>query len=184
MLSANASRLLIDWGMKEAMEEVAAVSKRTIFVKWDGAGLVSDTKHDNDAIAKEMGGPNWMLHRGDLHEVLHQRAKALGVKIVMGAKVKNYDWDAPSAHLEDGSEIKADVILAADGYRSRSRSEMLGRPSEPRSAGTSAFRVAVPKALLLGDPEIEDMIDVEQQKAYCWYVLLIINQRGGFEKVA
>lgn len=172
MISPNASRCLVDWGLRDAMDKVATASKRTLFKKWDGSAIVSDTKFDPVAMEKAEGAPNWQIHRADLHNTLLAKAKAIGIEIIMGARVKNFDWDAPSARLEDGREYKADVILAADGYRSRSRGEMLGGPSEPRSAGTSAFRCVVHREHFMGDPELEDLIADEKQTTVVWYVFL------------
>jgi hypothetical protein len=50
-----------------------------------------------------------------LHDVLLAKAREIGVKILMGAKVERFDWDAPSTLMEGGTAVKADVILVADG---------------------------------------------------------------------
>lgn len=113
MISSNASRILCDFGLREALEAVAIHMKRVIFLKNDDGKILSETKYDD--AEEKLGAPLWQIHRADLHDVLLNKARELGIEIIMGAKVKSFDWDAPSASLEDGQVMKADVILAADG---------------------------------------------------------------------
>ncbi|CZR65127.1 uncharacterized protein PAC_15027 [Phialocephala subalpina] len=87
--------------------------KRVVFLKYDDGTILSDQQY-NDA-EERLGAPLWRLHRADLHDVLLAKARELGVEITMGAKVKSFDWQAPSASLEGGEAVRADVILAADG---------------------------------------------------------------------
>jgi salicylate hydroxylase len=100
-------------GLRKQLEDVAIHMKKVLFLKYDNGTILSEKLYD-DAEA-ELGAPLWQIHRADLHDVLLAKARELGVGILMGAKVKNFDWDAPNAILEDGTVMKADVILAADG---------------------------------------------------------------------
>ena len=82
-------------------------------MKWDDESLLEEkTFFDTDAL---LHGPLWQIHRGDLHSVLLGHAITLGVDVTMGARVKAYNDDAPSATFEDGTLLEADVIVAADG---------------------------------------------------------------------
>lgn len=112
-MSSNASRVLCDMGLRERLEKVATHMKRVIFMKYDDGTVLSE-QHYDDA-EETLGAPLWQLHRADLHNALLEKARQLGVEITMGAKVKNFDCQAPSVLLEDGEAILADVILAADG---------------------------------------------------------------------
>lgn len=159
---------------------MASSAKRILFKKWDGSAVVSDTRWDTAAQETAEGAPNYQIHRGDLHAVLLAKAQAVGVEIAMGARVAHLEDDAhaptPRATLAtvDGSVAQvhtADVILAADGYRSRARGEMPGGSSEPRSAGTSAFRCVVPRERFLGDPELEEVVKDENQMTLMWYAV-------------
>jgi salicylate hydroxylase len=113
LISSNASRILCDFGLRDALDAVAIHMKRVIFLKHDDGTILSEQKYDG--AEEKLGAPLWQIHRADLHDVLLGNARELGVEITMGAQVKSFDWDAPSALLEDGNVVKADVILAADG---------------------------------------------------------------------
>jgi salicylate hydroxylase len=113
LISSNASRILCDMGLREPLEKVATHMKRVVFVKYDDGTILSEQKYDG--AEEELGAPLWQLHRADLHKILLEKAQELGVEITMGAKVSSFDWNAPSASLESGEVVEADVILAADG---------------------------------------------------------------------
>jgi salicylate hydroxylase len=116
MISANATRILCDMGLRETLDACGIHMKKVVFKKFDDGSILDERVYqDEQETEAQLGGPNWQIHRADLHDVLLKKAIESGVKITMGAKVKSYDWDAPNALLEDGSTIKADVILAADG---------------------------------------------------------------------
>jgi len=58
----------------------------------------------------------------------------------MGCRVVAYDQDKPSITLEDGREIKCDVIIGADGIKSLCREAVLGIDSKPISSGYACYR--------------------------------------------
>lgn len=56
-----------------------------------------------------------MIHRAHLHEALHKLALELGVKVKLASTVVDYDLDAPSLTLENGSVHHGDLVIGADG---------------------------------------------------------------------
>jgi len=169
LLSGNAAHVLIDMGMEQEMEDCSTHMRRVVFKTWD-EGKTMSAQHFPDRASAAEGGPLWQVHRADVHGILLKKAQEVGVTIRMGVLVKTYDWDAPAAVLEDGTEIHADVIVAADGYRSRARENLLGRKDEPRHHGYSAYRALIPGKILAQHPDLRDLVDPEQQTSHCWYV--------------
>ena len=55
------------------------------------------------------------MTRTDYQRGLYHAAVALGCEVRFGARVENVDEDAPAVFLVGGEEIKADLIVAADG---------------------------------------------------------------------
>jgi salicylate hydroxylase len=96
------------------MEKCAVRQKRTVFLSHAEGKSVKVAEYAE--LEKKIGFPLWQLHRADLHSVLLDRARELGVVFKMGHAVKSYDWETPSALLDDGTSISADVIVAADGW--------------------------------------------------------------------
>lgn len=113
MISANASRVLCGMGLREQLDKCGIHMKRVVFKKFDDGTVLDERVYGN--IEAELGGPNWQIHRADLHDVLLQKAQDLGLIISMGAKVSKYDPENPSVVLEDGEFVQGDVILVADG---------------------------------------------------------------------
>jgi len=100
-------------GLKEPLDKVGTHMKRTVFYTHD-TGVILDEKTYHGAEA-QLGAPLWQIHRADLHDILLAKVKELDIPLIMGARVQSYNPDEPSLTLEDGTVLKADVILAADG---------------------------------------------------------------------
>lgn len=67
-----------------------------------------------------------------------------GIEIKLGSEVKEIDFNKPSLRLSTGEVYGADLILGADGERSRCRGSLLGREDPPYSPGDVVYRISVP----------------------------------------
>jgi 2-polyprenyl-6-methoxyphenol hydroxylase-like FAD-dependent oxidoreductase len=61
------------------------------------------------------GYPYFLIHRGDLHKVLLDRAYEVGAIITVNSFVSEVNEAAPSVTLNDGTVYKADLLIGADG---------------------------------------------------------------------
>ena len=80
-----------------------------------GAILEENPQHNVEQL---FGAPFWQIHRADLHQVLLEKARDVGMTVMMGQHVKEYEWDTstgPKAILGNGDNVEADVIICADG---------------------------------------------------------------------
>jgi salicylate hydroxylase len=66
-----------------------------------------------------------VVHRAHFHEALHEIALKHGVKILVNKKVIAYNEQESSITLHCGSEVEADLIVAADGELSHRGSHFL-----------------------------------------------------------
>ena len=98
-------------------------------------------------------------HRGDYHEVFLQAVRDAGIEILMGREIVGFDEDKPSVTLSDGEVVEADVVVGADGIKSRARELVLGFMDFPRSSGYSCFRSYFPGSHLKSDPLCRDLTD-------------------------
>lgn len=57
----------------------------------------------------------------------------------MGVSVVSYNEDAPSATLDSGEVVHADVIIGADGIKSICREMVLGFEDKPKLSGCELF---------------------------------------------
>ncbi|EPQ50250.1 FAD/NAD P-binding domain-containing protein [Gloeophyllum trabeum ATCC 11539] len=87
------------------------------------------------------GAHNYSGHRDVLHEVLFNYTKSLGVEIRLGQDVTKYDEDEGRAWVgSNGERIEADVVVGADGERSKARTLVLGYDDKPKSLGYAVYR--------------------------------------------
>jgi salicylate hydroxylase len=61
------------------------------------------------------GYPYFLIHRGDLHRVLLNKALTVEVEIKTGSYVSDIDESQPSVTLASGEKCTADLIIGADG---------------------------------------------------------------------
>lgn len=116
-----------------------------------------------------MKGQPWLLaHRVDLHENLKLTAKQASVQLHTSSRVAEIDAKSAKITLADGSAIKGDIVLGADGVRSVTRKYVPGADVKPFSSGKCAFRFLVPKQEALDDPVTSNFTHANGQLCI-WY---------------
>lgn len=88
--------------------------------------------------------PYIVIHRADLLRALLSGKEKHGIEIKLGSEVEEINFNKPSLRLSSGEIYEADMILGADGQRSRCRGMLLGRPDPPYSPGDVVYRISVP----------------------------------------
>jgi salicylate hydroxylase len=63
--------------------------------------------------------PYFLIHRGDLHQILLQKALEIGVTIKINSFVSAVNDQEPSVTLADGTVYRADLVIGADGIHSK-----------------------------------------------------------------
>jgi salicylate hydroxylase len=99
---------------------------------------------------------------------LYDAAKELGATVLLGSPIKSVDEGegGPSVVLKDGQQFKADVIVGADGIRSRTRRAILKENIEATNSRNCAYRATVPAEIMNSDPAIAHlMTDINSN---CW----------------
>ncbi|WP_172331525.1 FAD-dependent oxidoreductase [Mangrovicoccus sp. HB161399] len=97
-----------------------------------------------DVAGAKFGHPWLMVHRADLLEALRAAAVSAGVRIETGAEVTGLAGDGRTGvELADGRVLRAGVVIAADGVRSRIR-PLVDPAPEPAFRRQVAWRALVP----------------------------------------
>ncbi|EHY55034.1 hypothetical protein HRR83_005713 [Exophiala dermatitidis] len=107
-------------------------------------------------------------HRGELHEVISDYAREIGVEFQFGKTVVQYlDTETELGVLtKDGEKILGDVVLACDGPRSLARSQVLGLPDNKVNSGYAIYRAYYELSEeQQKNPLIAKYIDVNEDKA-------------------
>ncbi|MFG1767853.1 FAD-dependent monooxygenase [Micromonospora parva] len=85
--------------------------------------------------------PLRVVHRAELHQVLHDQASAEGVPFAYGRRLVHAEQTADGvvARFEDGSTATADILVGADGIRSTVRGLIDPAAPGPRFTGLLGF---------------------------------------------
>lgn len=147
----NSFKLLHRWGIDLTyMKKTYSNGNR--FLRYDDGHVIADMPHGIPEW--DFGGSYLMVHRADYHAVLLAKARELGVDVQANRRVDGYDWDAPAALLSDGSLVKGDLLVVADGVQSKAREAFQGHALPPVDTGDISYRVLVPGQDMLSDPDI------------------------------
>jgi 2-polyprenyl-6-methoxyphenol hydroxylase-like FAD-dependent oxidoreductase len=123
--------------------------------KWDGDKIMTQHLPPADPEA-----PTFTGHRGAFHQIVFEYAKELGIPIHLDSRVKRYFEDSRGAGIElDSGEVTADVVIAADGIRSKARETVLGYPDDPKPSGHTALRAWFTNEEIKADPEMRRFFD-------------------------
>jgi salicylate hydroxylase len=143
-LSPNASRVLHNIGLQDAIAAQAFLPEATEFRHWRAGHVIAETLLGATAV-KRFGAPYYHIHRGDLLQVLvaaaHQQPS---IKLHTGARVTGVLQNNMGVSMQVGDiQHQGDLLVGADGIHSAIRSVLWGN-EQPRFTGNIAWRALVP----------------------------------------
>jgi 6-hydroxynicotinate 3-monooxygenase len=138
ILSSNVMKALRRLGVERALVETGIKPHGYISRAWDTGEKMYEIIFDA-ASEEHFGGPYLNIHRGDLHAVLEQVVKP--GTIAFNYRLLDLKETSHSMRLvfDNGVEVEADIVIGADGIRSKVREFLLGS-EEPRFVGAVAHR--------------------------------------------
>ncbi|MCC2099136.1 MAG: FAD-dependent monooxygenase, partial [Hyphomicrobiales bacterium] len=132
-------------GITDAIMQRSIVPKDVwMFDAMDGKPVTR--VHIGPDFHKRYGHPYIVIHRVDLHDVLTSACRDVpSIHLDENAQVTGYsETDAKvTVSLADGRSVEGDLLIGADGLRSKVREQIMGA-SEPKLTGYVAHRVIVP----------------------------------------
>jgi 2-polyprenyl-6-methoxyphenol hydroxylase-like FAD-dependent oxidoreductase len=139
LLAANAQKALGRLGRAQQVASLGTPASALEIRSWRGRVLTGNPAGE---LEKKVGTPSVAAHRADLQALLIREAGEGTLRL--GAEVKDFrqDADGVTVSLADGGEERADLLVGADGLRSRVRASLFG-PARPRYAGYTAWRAVV-----------------------------------------
>ena len=139
LLAANAQKALGKLSLAEAVARLGTPASAGEIRSWRGEALASIPAAE---LEKKIGSPSAAVHRADLQALLLREVGAGTLRL--GSEVRAFVQDEGGVRVlvANGSEEDADVLVGADGLRSRVRIELFG-PADPRYAGYTAWRAVV-----------------------------------------
>jgi 6-hydroxynicotinate 3-monooxygenase len=148
ILSANVMKVLRRLGIEDSLIEVGIKPYSYISRAWDSGETMYEIIFDAKS-ERRFGGPYLNVHRGDLHGVL-SRVVTPGT-IAFNHRLVGLDETNVAVRLsfENGFRADADIVIGADGIRSKVREFVLGNEL-PRFVGAVAQRAIFPTERLRG----------------------------------
>jgi 6-hydroxynicotinate 3-monooxygenase len=148
ILSANVMKVLRRLGIEQAL--VAAGIKPHCYISraWDTGETMYEIFFD-DASERLYGGPYLNIHRGDLHAVLEQVVTPGTIAFDHRLVDLKETSDAARLVFANGLTTEADIVIGADGIRSKVREFLLG-DEFPRFVGAAAYRAIFATERLCG----------------------------------
>lgn len=169
----NASRILLGLGLRQQLEAIHTEPQDQVRRRWKDGSIIGLTQL-GDAVKQRYNAPYWHYHRADLHGVLTDacvdpNGPGPVVELRTGSRVTELDRSnprRPAVVTEDGRRFEADVVIGADGIRSRVR-DLMGLPDTLEFSGEMAFRALIPGELIAADPATRFLMDRFQSTI--WY---------------
>lgn len=98
-------------------------------------------------------------HRGEIHKIIFDHAINQGVDIRLGQQVTEYfENDKEAGVISNGERIVGDVVLGADGVRSKARQLVLGYDDKPKPSGYAIYRAWMSSEELAKNDLTKDLV--------------------------
>jgi len=142
-LGPNATRLLGALGLMDPVRRVGSAADAVELLRWCDGTVLLHTDLGEPAEA-HFGAPALDFHRADLHRVLIDALPEGTIRL--GTQVTSVEQDASGAVLvaADGTRIRTDAIISADGIKSPIRQQLVGT-DVPEFSGTVVYRGLLPR---------------------------------------
>jgi 6-hydroxynicotinate 3-monooxygenase len=148
ILSANVMKVLRRLGIVRRLLETGIRPDAFVSRAWDTGKTLYELTLDA-ASERRFGGPYINVHRGDLHAVLETTVRSGTIAFGHGLVGLEREGQAIRLVFENGSQQDADIVIGADGIRSKVRDILLGA-EPPRFTGRVAQRAIFPTERLRG----------------------------------
>ncbi|CAK3859748.1 FAD NAD(P)-binding domain-containing [Lecanosticta acicola] len=135
---SNSGRIFQRWpGVPEKLAPICHNSQKLQYKMWTGEDLYTQWWGSE----QENFGKRYNGHRGEIHKIVYDHAVSQGVEILLGQNVTEYfESDCEAGVIANGERIVGDVVLGADGVRSKARTLVLGYDDKPKPSGYAIYR--------------------------------------------
>jgi 6-hydroxynicotinate 3-monooxygenase len=148
ILSANVTKVLRRLGLERALIDVGIKPYCYISRAWDTGETMYKIVFDVES-EEHFGGPYLNIHRGDLHAVLEHAVTPGTIAFNHRLVDLKETSDAIRLLFDNHIATEVDVVIGADGIRSKVREFLLGA-EPPRFVDAVAYRAIFPTARLRG----------------------------------
>lgn len=154
-LSPNVTRILQRIGIGQRLADTGARTSHWISRAWDTGELLLDYPLGEQA-ENRYGAPYLCVHRGDFHALLMECVTPGTIEFAKRLVDLEPAGRVVRLVFDDGTRAEADLVIGADGVRSRCRELLVGL-EPPKYSGYVAHRCILPVSLLGGMPLVDYM---------------------------
>lgn len=145
-LTPIATRQFKVWGLEPQLLAASALPKAWNLRRGsDGEVLNRVPMH---RFEEWYGAPYVVVHRADLHRILHEAVVTKGVEVRLNSRIEEYGIEEGWVRLVNGEKLDGDLVVACDGINSSARTQLLKslrsdlrREEELEPTGWAAYRL-------------------------------------------
>jgi len=161
----NASRILFGLGLRARMAAIRTEPTDQVRRRWEDGSIIASLPLA-DRVKREYGAPYWHYHRADLHRILLDACTDPDgpgpvTEVHTGSGVVDVDRtdpERPVAVTADGRRFAGEVLIGADGIRSRVR-EACDFDDTLVFSGEMCFRALIPGDKIRADATTRFLAD-------------------------
>ncbi|KAK9412732.1 putative FAD-binding domain-containing protein [Seiridium unicorne] len=144
-LSPNCTRILDDYGVVDELSPNAMHLDAIKFRRYATGEIIGQTDLRPQMVEK-YGFPYWLVRRADLQQILYDGAFCAGAEIDFNQAMSSIDEKAgrPRLVFANGKTFEADIIVGADGVRSKCRKSIFpDSVLDPIPTDSCAYRAVI-----------------------------------------
>ena len=148
-ISPNGALAIKALGLSTEFHKIARPADYQVVRQWQTGNALATATRGNHLMGT-YGEGYYTVHRADLQSILARAVAAHDPEAIrLGRRFERFEQDADgvTVHFADGTSARGDLLLGADGVRSKVRSQLFG-PEEVRFTGFIAYRGLVPMDLV------------------------------------
>ncbi|KAE9366341.1 FAD/NAD(P)-binding domain-containing protein [Stipitochalara longipes BDJ] len=163
LIPPQVSRLLDSYGVFTRLVEKDTVRDGLDWLRYADGSVLG--RSDFTWQKGVYGYPTLAAPRAEYQSVLYERALELGINIRLGCKIEDIDQSGPSLKLKGGEVVTADLIVGADGVRSKTRAVVLGKDIEP-IRGDKSYLCRADGAAMRADPLTAPLMEAGTMRSW------------------
>lgn len=146
-LGASAMKVLTHLGVDDRVRDMGVFDDQQLYLDLATGERIAQRQLLGDRAAARFGDGHYSVFRPDLIDALATRLPADRVRLAARLVAIDETADAVTAVLEDGERLSGDVLVGADGLKSRVRIHLFGE-QEPKFTGVQGWRTVFPRSAL------------------------------------
>jgi 2-polyprenyl-6-methoxyphenol hydroxylase-like FAD-dependent oxidoreductase len=149
------------------MWKYCGVSRGWTITRFDGVVLGDSRPPPGFSFPKD--APLYDCHRADMHRLLFETAARMGAVLHLGARVEDYKEDDTGAEITvNGETWRGDVVIGADGVKSRARIPVIGYEDKALASGYALYRAFFDANIIKNDPLTAHLVPDDDDARTGW----------------